>query len=71
MIHAGVAHFRPLLALSGHPAHSLECPLSGVKRTWRAQCEMSAYDPKRTSGNPSCPVSHLGRGQIAARAINM
>ena len=25
-----------------------QCPLSGVKRTWRLQCEMSAYDPKRT-----------------------
>src|SRR5262249_1876696 len=25
-----------------------ECPLSGVKRTWRLHCEMSANDPKRT-----------------------
>ena len=25
------------------------CPLSGVKRTSRLRCEMSAYDPKRTS----------------------
>ena len=24
-----------------------KCPLSGVKRTWRLHCEMSAYDPKR------------------------
>jgi hypothetical protein len=25
-----------------------ECPLSGVKRTWRLRRKMSAYDPKRT-----------------------
>ena len=28
------------------PAH--ECPLLGVKRTWRGLISMSAYDPKRT-----------------------
>ncbi len=27
---------------------ALQCPLSGVKRTWRLHCEMSANDPKRT-----------------------
>ena len=26
-----------------------QCWLSGVKRTWRVHCEMSAFDPKRTS----------------------
>jgi hypothetical protein len=25
-----------------------ERPLSGVKRTWRLPCEISAFDPKRT-----------------------
>jgi len=25
------------------------CPLLGVKRTCRLHCEMSAFDPKRTS----------------------
>jgi hypothetical protein len=39
MIHAGVAHFpgvahfRPLMAQSGHSTDTLQCPLSGVKRT--------------------------------------
>jgi hypothetical protein len=37
------------LAESEHSIDTLQCPLSGVKRTWRVQCEMSAYDPKRTS----------------------
>jgi hypothetical protein len=26
-----------------------ECPLSGVKRTWRLHRKMSAFDPKRTT----------------------
>src|SRR5262245_36531664 len=26
-----------------------KCPLSGVKRTCQLHCEMSAFDPKRTS----------------------
>src|SRR5262245_30375220 len=42
----------PLLALSGHRLVHCKCPLSGVKRTWRLRCEMSAYDPKRTSVTP-------------------
>src|SRR5262249_62174410 len=32
------------LAQSGHRLLHCTCPLSGVKRTWRVQCEMSAYD---------------------------
>src|SRR5262249_47764919 len=36
----------PLLAQSGHHWLHRTCPLSGVKRTWRVQCEMSANDPK-------------------------
>jgi hypothetical protein len=38
----------PLLALFGHPTWTDECPLSGVKRTWRGLVSMSAYDPKQT-----------------------
>src|SRR5262249_39541214 len=34
----------PLLAHSGHSNRDPECLLSGVKRTLRVQCEMSAYD---------------------------
>jgi putative ABC transport system substrate-binding protein len=26
-----------------------QCPLLGIKRTWRLHCEMSAFDPKLTS----------------------
>ena len=37
-----------LLALFGHPTRTDECPLLGVKRTWRGLISMSAYDPKRT-----------------------
>ena len=39
----------PLLAQSGHGLVHCKCPLSGVKRTWRLHCGMSANDPKRTS----------------------
>ena len=42
-------HRHPLLALSGCCPHQ-RCPLSGVKRTSRFALQMSAYDPKRTSG---------------------
>src|SRR5262249_47260562 len=45
-----------LLAQSGHPRRALQCPLSGVKRTWRLHCEMSAYDPKGTTNH-----AHDGR----------
>jgi hypothetical protein len=38
-----------LLALSGHPTYTDECPLSGARRTWRERAVMSANDPKRTS----------------------
>jgi hypothetical protein len=38
---------------SGQPAHTVECPLSGVKRTCPFALQMSANDPKRTlAGNP-------------------
>ena len=36
------------MAQSGHFAAESQCPLSGVKRTCRLHCEMSAYDQKRT-----------------------
>jgi hypothetical protein len=39
----------PLLALSGHSVSTRQCPLLGVKRTWRLTVRMSAFDPKRTS----------------------
>jgi hypothetical protein len=38
------------------------CPLSGVKRTCPLRCEMSAFDPKRTSVgqvDEPRPGSHL------------
>jgi len=38
----------PLMALSRQSDRAHECPLSGVKRTWRLHCEMSACEPKRT-----------------------
>src|SRR5262249_20574431 len=34
----------PLLAHSGYSILRRTCPLSGVKRTWRLHCEMSAFD---------------------------
>jgi heterodisulfide reductase subunit A-like polyferredoxin len=37
--------------LSGHCKIDVQCPLLGVKRTCRLHCEMSAYDPKRTSSS--------------------
>ena len=40
-----------LLAQSGHPYLHRTCPLSGVKRTWRLQCERPANDPSRTSAS--------------------
>src|SRR5262249_21168354 len=35
----------PLLAHSGHMFCTAECPLSGVKPTWRVRCKMPAFDP--------------------------
>jgi len=40
----------PLLALSGHARRVGRCPLSGAKRTWLKDGDMSAYDPIRTFG---------------------
>ena len=34
---------KPAMSLSRHAACTDECPLSGVERTWRLHCEMSAY----------------------------
>ena len=39
----------PLLAQRGHSTVAWQCPLLGIKRTWRFQSVMSAFDPKRTS----------------------
>jgi hypothetical protein len=42
----------PLVALSGHRCGTQQCPLLGVKRTWRFQSVMSALasmDPPRSS----------------------
>jgi len=39
---------RLLLAQSGHPTRTDECPLLGGKRTWRGRDAMSAFDPTRT-----------------------
>jgi hypothetical protein len=51
----------PLLALSGHPSSADQCPLSGVKRTWRIAVQMSAFDPKRTLGQwKICDLGHSG-----------
>ena len=55
------------LAQSGHLGSTKPCPLSGVKRTWRLHCEMSASDPKRTiicrqrclSRLPGCAMASL------------
>jgi hypothetical protein len=41
----------PVLAQSRHCRPAERCPLLGVKRTWRFQSVMSAFDPKRTSRN--------------------
>ena len=38
------------MALSGHPWLHRTRPLSREKRTWRSHFEMSAYDPRGTSG---------------------
>ena len=40
----------PLVAIFGHCKCTDECPLLGVKRTWRGLVNMSANDPKRTLG---------------------
>jgi hypothetical protein len=42
----------PFMALSGRAKRADECPLSGIKRTWRGLVSMSANDPERTI--PSC-----------------
>jgi hypothetical protein len=61
----------PLLALNGHRFARRQCLLLGVKQTWRLHCEMSAFDPKRTSGNPAYPASRFRRGQVGACVIDM
>ena len=38
------------MAQSGHPELHCTCLLLGVKRTWAGALQMSAYDPKLTSG---------------------
>ena len=43
--------------------HRRECPLLGVKRTWRLRCEMSASDPKRGVG----ATSPVARASLRAR----
>ena len=40
----------PLLAQSGLLDAANQCPLLGVERTSLGHSEMSAFDPKRTSG---------------------
>jgi hypothetical protein len=35
------------MAQSGHPNRVRQCPLLGVKRTWRLIARMSANDPSR------------------------
>jgi membrane protein len=40
--------------------HRRECPLLGVKRTWRLRCEMSASDPKRTSATRLASMACAG-----------
>jgi hypothetical protein len=37
-------------------AATLECPLSGVKRTLIGHAAMSAFDPKRTLGSQSASI---------------
>ena len=44
------------MALSGHAARSIQCPLLGVKRTSLARSQMSAFDPKRTSSLFTLPA---------------
>ena len=51
---------RLLLALSGRAIRADECPLLGVKRTWRGLVGMSANDPKRTL---------LGTPRLSARSL--
>jgi hypothetical protein len=36
-----------------------QSPLSGVKRTWRLRCEMSAYDRERTSEAEISSTEHF------------
>jgi hypothetical protein len=45
---------RLLLAQSGHFTAESQCPLLGVKRTFRQLASMSAFDPKRTFAAPVC-----------------
>ena len=39
---------------SGHSTTEFRCPLLGVKRTLHGLVAMSAFDPKRTLGDPVC-----------------
>jgi hypothetical protein len=47
-----------LMAQSGHPTYADECPLSGVKRTWRERTLMSANNPKQTCLGVECQCQH-------------
>jgi hypothetical protein len=49
------------MAQSGHPGRVVECPFSGVKRTFRRHTPMSAYDPKRTLPSAGLATSCLGQ----------
>ena len=67
------------MAQSGHSATAVDCPLSGVNRTFQYHAAMSASDPKRTLRNYSlegeCVVlMRLGRvvtGQASGRACTI
>jgi hypothetical protein len=49
----------PLMAQSGHLTVARQCPLLGVKQTWRFQRAMSAFDPKRTWENEGAGAHRL------------
>jgi hypothetical protein len=50
-----------LMALGGPAGRAERCPLLGVKQTLCGGASMSAYDPKRTLGVPSCRTNAEGR----------
>ena len=60
-----------LMALSGHSTSTGECPLSEVKRIGRERSDMSASDPKQTSGRRSSRFRNLIRGNRNDELISL
>ncbi len=58
-----------LLAQSKHPTVSRQCPVLGVKRTWRFQCAMSAFDPYREASVRFCCDARFQRWRRSSTSL--